>query len=210
MYPQSIQRRLITVSGAGKMSAQPDVATVQLGVVTKGKDLTRTQQENARVMTQVIQAVEGTGVPRSNIRTVDYSIQPQYDYIEGQQVFRGYEVRNIVSVTIENINQTGTVIDTAVQNGANQVTNIEFSVQNPEALYQEALSKALKEAYRKAQTIAQTMRMQLDPSPIKVVERKQEGVVPLAQTAVFSAPTPIEPGQLEVEAFVEVQFQVYV
>ncbi|WP_082235691.1 SIMPL domain-containing protein [Halobacillus massiliensis] len=208
MYPQSIEKRLVIVSGTGDVSAQPDVADVQLGVVTTGKNLSITQQENAQIMTQVIQSLERAGVPRKNIMTVDYSIQPQYDYVEGQQIFRGYEVRNIVSVTLENINKTGLIIDTAVQNGANQVLNIEFSVQNPEALYQEALSKALKNAYSKAQTITRTMRLQLDAAPVKVVETKQEGVRPL-QTAAYSTAAPVQPGQLEVKAFVEVQYRAY-
>ena len=70
--------------------------------------------------------------------------RPQYDYVEGRQVFRGYEVINSINVTIKNIEQVGTVIDTAVRNGVNQVSNIRFTVENEHIPYQEALSLALR------------------------------------------------------------------
>ncbi|MFC7062921.1 SIMPL domain-containing protein [Halobacillus seohaensis] len=206
MYSQSIHQRVMTVSGSGEIKAQPTVAVIQLGVVTESQSLTQAQQENARVMNQVIESIVKLGLPREAIQTADYSISPQYDYDSGTQVFRGYQVMNMISVTIEDINQTGEVIDTAVQNGANQVSNIQFSVKNPEVLYQRALSEALNDAYMKARSMARTMGLQLEPTPVKVIERMQGGGIPLAKAETFAAATPIEPGQLEIRASVEVKF----
>ncbi|MFG6150575.1 SIMPL domain-containing protein [Halobacillus sp. B23F22_1] len=209
MNHQSMQKRVMTVTGEGSASSQPDVASLQVGVVTESMNLTQAQQENARVMERVIASIVSLGVPRASIQTSEYTILPQYDYDSGSQVFRGYEVTNIITVKNENIGQTGEIIDTAVQNGANRVSTIQFSVKNPEALYQQALSEALRDAYLKANTLAGTMRAQLDPAPMKVMERGKDGPVPLAKAGTFASSTPIEPGQLEVEAAVEVQFQFF-
>ncbi|GGF34634.1 SIMPL domain-containing protein [Halobacillus andaensis] len=206
MNHQSMQKRVMTVTGEGIASAQPNVASIQIGVVTESMNLTQAQQENARMMERVIASIVNLGVPRASIQTSEYTILPQYDYDSGTQVFRGYEVTNMITVTNENIAQTGEIIDTAVQNGANRVSTIQFSVKNPEALYQQALSVALRDAYLKANTLAGTMRARLDPAPIKVMEGGKDGAIPLAKASTFAASTPIEPGQLEIEAAVEVQF----
>ncbi|MCP3029416.1 SIMPL domain-containing protein [Halobacillus sp. A5] len=209
MYPTTRRNRVMTVSGTGKVKAQPDMVTIELGVMTEGRELREVQEDNARVMQQVIESIVKMGVPEESIQTVEYSVVPRYDYDNGQQVFRGYQVTNRVSITIEDIPLTGAIVDSAVQSGANQVSGITFSVKNPDMLYQQALSEALRDAYGKAVTMAQAMRLQLDPSPIKVIERGEENAVPLAKAGTFASATPIEPGELQIEAAVEVQFQFF-
>ncbi|MFC7321569.1 SIMPL domain-containing protein [Halobacillus campisalis] len=211
MYPQTkaMQHRLMTVSGSGKVAAQPNVVNIQLGVVTEGQSLTQVQEENARVMERVIGSIVNLGVQRGSIQTADYSILPQYNYDSGSQVFQGYQVNHMISVTSEDIRLAGEIIDTAVQNGANQVIGVQFSIKQSEMLYQQSLSIALRDAYMKARSMAQTMGLTLDPAPVKVLERMPGGAFPLARGEAFATVTPIEPGQLEIEAFVEVQFQFY-
>ena len=202
-------RRVMTVTGIGSLSIIPDTVQIQLEVRTESKQLSQAQQENADLMDQVIQSLIELGIDREDIQTVSYNISPQYDYVEGRQVFRGYEVINSINVKIKNIEQTGIIIDTAVRNGVNQVSNIRFTVENEQIPYQEALSLALKNALAKAQTIANTIQLKLDPHPIKIVEKMREEPILYRSFAAseMSATTPIEPGQINIKATVEVQFQ---
>jgi uncharacterized protein YggE len=202
-------RRVMTVTGIGSLSIIPDTVQIQLEVRTESKQLSQAQQENADLMDQVIQSLLELGIDREDIQTVSYNISPQYDYVEGRQVFRGYEVINSINVKIKNIEQTGIIIDTAVRNGVNQVSNIRFTVENEQIPYQEALSLALKNALAKAQTIANTIQLKLDPHPIKIVETMREEPILYRSFAAseMSATTPIEPGQINIKATVEVQFQ---
>ena len=203
------KRRVMTVIGIGNQSVAPDIANIQLEVSTENMELTQAQQENATIMSQVIQALLNLGINREDIKTASYNIIPQYDYIEGRQVFRGYQVINAITVKITNIEQVGNVIDVAVQNGANRVSNIQFTVDKEELEYQKALSLALQNALVKAQTIANTMQLQLDPTPIKIVEEFREAPIPYQRFAAVetAASTPIEPGQITINATVNVQFQ---
>ena len=202
-------RRVMTVTGIGSLSIIPDTVQIQLEVRTESKQLSQAQQENADLMDQVIQSLLELGIDREDIQTVSYNISPQYDYVEGRQVFRGYEVINSINVKIKNIEQTGIIIDTAVRNGVNQVSNIRFTVENEQIPYQEALSLALQNALAKAQTIANTIQLKLDPHPIKIVEKMREEPILYRSFAAseMSATTPIEPGQINIKATVEVQFQ---
>jgi uncharacterized protein len=203
------QKRIMTVTGIGSISIAPDIVQIQLGVKTESKQLSQAQQENAELMNLVIESLLELGIARENIQTVSYNISPQYDYVEGRQVFRGYEVINSIDVKIKNIEQAGTIIDTAVRNGVNQVSNIRFTVENEQIPYQEALSLALKNALAKAQTIANTIHLKIDPHPVKIVEIMKEEPILYRSFAAseVSATTPIEPGQINIKATVEVQFQ---
>jgi uncharacterized protein YggE len=203
------QKRIMTVTGIGSISIAPDIVQIQLEVKTESKQLSQAQQENAELMNLVIESLLELGIARENIQTVSYNISPQYDYVEGRQVFRGYEVINSIDVKIKNIEQAGTIIDTAVRNGVNQVSNIRFTVENEQIPYQEALSLALKNALAKAQTIANTIHLKIDPHPVKIVEIMKEEPILYRSFAAseVSATTPIEPGQINIKATVEVQFQ---
>ena len=203
------QRRVVTVTGNGSLSVAPDTVQIQLEVRTESQQLSQAQQENAATMNQVIESLLQIGISRENIQTVSYNIFPQYDYVEGQQLFRGYEVTNAITVKMTTIEQVGNVIDVAVQKGANNVSNIQFTVEDEQLHYQQALSLALKNALAKAQTMADTMQLQLDPTPIKIVEgHRVESVAPRMFAAKeVSGSTPIEQGQMMINATVTVQFQ---
>lgn len=203
------KRRVMTVTGIGKVSVTPDTVQIQLEVSTENKTLSEAQQENARVMSQVINSLVEFGVNRENIKTVSYHIFPQYDYVEGEQVFRGYEVTNAIVVTSTEIDQIGKLIDIAVENGVNRVSNIQFTVSNEQLEYQQALRLALRNATAKAQTIAETMQFQFDTIPIKIVEQFTEppAVYRSLSTVEQYVSTPIEQGQITISATVKVQFQ---
>ncbi|WP_087973507.1 SIMPL domain-containing protein [Oceanobacillus rekensis] len=200
--------RTMTVTGNGSVSVQPDIARIQLAVVTEGESLSQAQQENTQTMNAVIEALLNLGILRENIQTTAYNIIPRYDYTDGQQVFRGYEVRNEITVEVQAIDQTGTIIDVAVQNGVNHVSNIQFTVQDRQRYYQEALVSALQNASVKSQTIAQTMQLNLDPTPIRIVDVTDDIITYKAFAAsADNLTTPIEPGEIIITAKVDVKFQ---
>lgn len=148
------------------------------------------------------------GIPREEIQTVDYSIQPLYDYVEGVQQFRGYQVSHMLSVTIDEIGSVGQVIDSAVEAGANRVIDIQFSVSHPEVFYQLALTRALEDAVGKAETLAEAMNTDLDLVPVKVVELSSDSPITYQTFALAESGggTPIEPGQMDIKARIEAKF----
>jgi len=201
--------RKIIVIGNGEIAIEPNIATVQLEVVTVNEQLSEAQQENATAMNNVIQSLLRLGIPRENIKTVSYTIFPKYDYVNGEQIFRGYEVSNAISVKITDIEQVGEVIDTATENGANRVSNIQFTVENAEQYKQEAIVRALRNAQMKARTIANALHLQAEPQPVQIVEVEQGGQpVPFQALAKSNqTTTPIESGQIIITATLRVQFQ---
>lgn len=201
--------RVMTVTGNASLSLNPDKVSIQLEVMTENEQLSLAQQENARKMNQVIKSLVQLRIPQENIQTTAYNINPIYDYIDGEQVFRGYRVSNMITVQIKNIDQAGKIIDVAVQNGVNQVSNIQFSIEDEQIAYQQTLSAALKNAIAEAQVIAETLNINFDPIPIKIVEETIANPATFKTFATMDSgvSTPIEPGQIIVRATIKAQFQ---
>ncbi|MGP4068431.1 SIMPL domain-containing protein [Halobacillus sp. B29] len=203
-------RRTITVHGEGYVLTRPDTASAQIGFVNQDTDIRKAQSLNSSTIQQITDALVQAGIPQENIQTSEYSVSPQYDFVDGKQVFRGYEVTHILAVTIEDVEQTGYVIDTAVSNGANRIASIQFTLKRPQAAYQKTLQIALGHALASAQTIANTMNLKLDQTPIQIIEKDggRAASRSFAQAEmVSSGAVPIAPGELKTSARVEVKFQ---
>ncbi|WML45257.1 SIMPL domain-containing protein [Neobacillus sp. PS3-40] len=201
---------LLEVVGDGEITIPPNLATINLGVVTEGKELIQAEQENAISITKIINSLLSLGVPKKLIQTFDYRIESEYDFDQGKQLFRGYKVTHLLNVKIEDLNLVGKIVDTSVQQGANYVANVQFTVKNKEAVYQQALSAAIDNALHKAQTIAGSLKVHLFPTPIQVTESVGEGARPLINQSVTYVKgitsTQFEPGELIVKARVIAKF----
>lgn len=200
----------IKVVGEGKITIQPDIATVTLGVETERKELREAQSENALIFSNIVQALTNLGIKKEDMQTVNFTIFPIYDFLDGQQIFRGYRVEHMLQVTVTDISKVGTLVDAAVDAGANRFSNIAFNMSHPEKTYREALNRALNDAIEKAQMIATSLNISLNPTPMKIVEEKIQnaGPVPFMGSAlVKSATTEIEPGKQEIQAFITALFE---
>ena len=202
-----LNRGKITVMGRGRVSASPDTAILTIGVTSEGDDLQRIQEENALISSRVIKTLLSHGIQRDNIKTQSYTIEPLYDYTNGNQIFKGYRVSNILITETSRLGDIGAIIDDAVASGANNIQGISFSVKNPDIYYNEALRLALRNAQSKALTLAQEMNIKIDRVPISIQE--QVAPVPYGSSALIkaSAATPILPGTLDIIAELEAIFK---
>ncbi|SDY05820.1 hypothetical protein SAMN05421736_101258 [Evansella caseinilytica] len=201
----------IIVFGEGVITVQPEQAVISLGAITEAASLQEAQQENAERISSVIQAVSQLNIPERDIQTADFQIDTMYDYIDGQQTFRGYQVMHLLTIRVaQQLNQAGLIVDAAVNNGANTVRSVRFTLKDRSARYLEALQKASLDGFTKARAIASRLHVVLDPAPVKIVEKeKQEPIVPfqtMALEAMSVVETPIRPGTMIEKASLEMTF----
>jgi len=154
----------ISVSGVCEISVPADVGYIQMGVETQDKDVKKAQQDNAKDMQKVIDAVKELGLADEDITTSNYSIYPYYDYYDGSipQEPDYYTVSNTVKLRVKDLDILGDVIDIAAEAGANRAYNIYFDAEDTDASKDEALANAVADALRKAGIIA-------DAADVKVV-----------------------------------------
>ncbi|ERN54547.1 SIMPL domain-containing protein [Alkalihalophilus marmarensis] len=197
----------LTVNGEGEVSVMPDQAEITLGVVTEAETVSESQQVNNDIFSAVISALNEIGIEDSQIQTITYRIEPRYDYVEGVQQFRGYEVTHMINIKVEDITQAGDVVDTAVANGANVIQSIQFTVADSTDLYRQALQLALEDAKGKAMALTETLNVTLNETPQKIIERSGGAPVRMYDGATFSTQaTPIQAGTISVRASVEAVF----
>ncbi|GHI01013.1 SIMPL domain-containing protein [Neobacillus kokaensis] len=206
----SLKWNVMKVNGEGVVDVRPDSASVNLGVITESKELIAAQKENSVKSTNVINSLVSQGIGHERIKTFDYRIDSDYDYIEGKQIFRGYKVTNILKVKIDDLAGVGKVVDEAVKSGINYVSNVQFSVENKEHFYKQALTLALTDSIEKAKTLAAALKVHLNPTPRLIIESGTT-VHPLSnypETLVKGiSSTPFEPGQIQVKASILAEFQ---
>lgn len=204
----------VLVVGDSVVQAQPDTAIVTVSVITQNKRALEAQQENARRTEAVMNALKAAAGTGAEVKTSGYSLQPQRVYKENQPpTIVGYEARNSVTVTLGDLSRVGNVIDAATLSGANDVSNVAFTLRQDRQARDRALSEATREAVGKAQMIAQALGGRVG----RIVEVQEEGFQqrppqPLYRAELMvsrdSTATPIEIGSLEITSRVQLIAEV--
>ncbi|MDW0110237.1 SIMPL domain-containing protein [Sporosarcina aquimarina] len=197
----------MVVGGTGMVSGKPDLVSIQLGITTHAAQLSDALTDNSDRSQSVIDQLTALGVSREDIQTSLFNVSPQYDYIDGQQHFREYEVHHQLKVTVRDIQDVGEIIDAAVRAGATEVSSIQFSIDNSSELYEEALTKAVRNAQSHALALAQAAEVVLNHVPVHIQETTQPQAMPFTVQAMkMSKAPPIESGVLEVVANVMITY----
>jgi len=146
----------ITVSADGTVEASPDQAVVRVAVTATGNDSAAVRDDVASRVETMRSALESAGVPAENVRTAYFDIRQERQPTESGVERGQYVGTHAFEITVEDTDAAGSVIDTAVNNGADRVDGVSFTLSDEkrESLYQDALTNAMGNAETRAQTLA--------------------------------------------------------
>ena len=212
----SNQQQGISVSGQGKVTAAPDIATLGLGIEAEEVTVAEAQSRAAEAMERVMTSLTENGVAKKDIQTQYFSIRrvTKWDRVKEVETVVGYRVTNMVTAKIRDIDEAGTIIDDVAKAGGDltRIDNISFSVDDPSDYHEEAREKAMAEAKAKAKQLADLADVNLG-KPTYITEGTQS--LPIYQRGVVMeeamgapAPTPISPGELEISLTVQVVYAI--
>ncbi|WP_455480393.1 SIMPL domain-containing protein [Bartonella sp. B12(2025)] len=153
----------ITVTATGESQAAPDMAIINLAVVTHDKTAQEALASNNKSMNDIINAFKKNNVQENDLQTSGLSIYgSDFDkYQEKKNNEKLYYVSNSLTVRIRDLANAGKIFDQAMALGVNLVNGITFTNANTKPFYQEARKKAIAEAIEKAETIAQAANLKL-------------------------------------------------
>ena len=203
------QFRQITVTGQGEASAEPDMATLSIGVEVQAKTPGKALADNAERMTAVMGRLKEAGIAEKDLRTSQLGVWPVYSERNQPQRIVGYRASNQLSVIIRDIDRLGGVLDQAVADGANRVNGPSFSVADPEPLLAEARDAAVSDAIAKAERYAAAAGVTL--GDVLSIDEAGGGVpFPGRQmrAEAMAASTPIAPGESSLSASVTMTFAI--
>ena len=202
-------RGSISTTGTGVVNAAPDIATINIGVTTLGKDAAKAHAANLTANNAIHNAVKSLGIPAKDIQTNNYYFSPEYRVKgDGRQEISGFVVNNKVTVTIRDVSMVGKVIDTALANGANTIDSISFSLSDTKVYRTEALKTAVQNARSQAEIIASSLGVRIVGvrSANENSHFAQDYKLYAPIEASYDVSTPIEAGTLSMEATVQVDF----
>jgi uncharacterized protein YggE len=203
---------MLEVAADGTSTRTPDLAVIQAGVVTQAATAGDAMRQNSARMTTVLGALRRAGVAERDIQTSSIALSPQYRYAENQPpVITGYQASNQVSVRFRDIAKSGTILDTLVREGANNISGPNLTIDKPEAALDEARTAAVATARARAELYAKAAGLRVD----RILSISEGGAssppmpMPQAGLARFSADkaeTQIAAGEQELRVSLSVRF----
>lgn len=230
----------IWVSGNGKASGAPDVAVVSLGVESVEDTAATARANAAAAMRRVTTALTGAKVASADIQTRYFNISPRYQSVEVERCdsdsdgeaekeqaskescykvwenrLIGYSVSNQATVKIRDLGNVGGIIDAVAEAAGNlvRINGINFSIDDPKDLQDEARANAVKDMQRRAESLAELSGVKLGRLVYITEGASYNPPQPLygrAEMAFASADTStsISPGELDISATVQGVFLI--
>lgn len=168
----------ISVSGEGEAFAKPDVAEVSFSINEKGKTVAEAQEKVNAKMKKIMEFLATSGVEEKDIKNTYYNFNPTYEWQrtasapvvctaygcpspEGKQVQTGFEVTQSIDVKIRKIDDAGKIVGGLGEQGATNMSNINFTIDNEDGLKEEARKQAIEKAKAKAEKLAKDLGVDL-------------------------------------------------
>lgn len=173
---------VVTVSGEGEVFAVPDRATFTFSVVEEAKTVEEAQTAATEKINALIDYLEDADVEEGDIRTVSYNVYPRYEFRrenaqstigfpEGSRELVGFEVRQSIEVKVEDTEKAGELLSGVGARGASDISGLQFTIDDEDALLAEARKAAIDDAQQKAEQLARDLDVRL----IRVVSFHESG-----------------------------------
>ncbi|MGE5540875.1 MAG: SIMPL domain-containing protein [Bacillota bacterium] len=213
----------ITVSGTGKASAAPTIATISFTVEENASTVAAAQDAATKRTNDALAAIKKLGVEDKDVQASGYSVTPQYEsrpcpagsYCpQDTSKITGYKVYQSITVKVRDTAKAGDVLAALGQAGVQNVSGPNFAVDDDTAVQAEARGKAIDDARAKAETLAKQLHVHLG----KVINFSESGgTMPYyaygkggaadSLVAPQAAPT-LPPGQNETSVTVSVTYEI--
>ncbi|ENN91210.1 outer membrane protein [Bartonella bovis 91-4] len=203
----------IVVTAIGESQATPDMAIINLSIVTYDKTAQKALADNNKFMNNVMSSFKNNNIQEHDLQTSNLSIyQSSSDKQKEQKNHENlYEVSNSLTVRIRDLSNVGKIFDQAISLGINSVHGITFTNADTKPFYKEARKKAIAEAIEKAKTLAQAANLKLG----KIIEINENNnsfhpTQRLNRSAQFAnyADTNFSSGELNYNVSVTVTFSI--
>jgi uncharacterized protein len=215
----TVQPPTISVNGDGEVRAEPDMATLSLGVTAVAPTSQAAMDEVNRKLAAVVAGARSLGIGDRDLQTSGLSLQPNYRQRPRNDdtplEIESYRASNNVTIVVRTLSQAGPVLDAATAAGANSVGGIRFGVSNFEELRLQALTQATANASTKAQAIASGAGVTITGVASLSEESSSVPSRPFAaadsagaRVAAEAAPTVVETGELTIRARVHASYYI--
>lgn len=203
----------LAVTGTGKIDVTPDIANVDIGItVSSSPSVADTQQKINTVNNKIIEEIKKLNIKAEDIKTSNYSINPEYDPVKGTQSTKAYMGNANIRVKVKDISQVSKVVETATAAGANQILGVAYAVDDVAKYREEARNKAIENAKDQANKLSSNLGLKIGKITNLVENSVNGNPIYLPEKATFGfssadAGANFAPGTQTVESTVTVYFE---
>jgi len=143
----------IYVGADGKFETAPDTALIQFNISARAntaKEAYELASQQAEATRQVLRA---NSIDPKSAEVGFYALTPQYDYKDAKHHVIGYQVTTSVSVKLKDFAKIGPVTQQLADASVGESQSLTYTLESTE----EAKSKAVADAYRRARASAQAL-----------------------------------------------------
>ncbi len=158
---QNKQENTITVTGEAETSQKPDTARVSFTITKKSPHLNEaTTSVNERI-DALIKALQQDHIKESDIKTLRYNVEPEYDWNDGNRRFSGYRVSQVLEIKIRDLKMVDIVLSKIAQHHVDNVSQLRFYIDDDDAIKKDLRQKAIKDAKENAKELAKDLGVEL-------------------------------------------------
>ena len=204
----------ILVTGSATIQSSPDLATLRVGVQSFDKNVEKAVNDNNTKIESIILNLENKGLTEKDMETDQFNISPQREYRNNNPpIVVGYNVSNILTVKIRNLESLGEIMQVTVGSGANTINGLSFSIEDPNPLRQKARGLAMEDALSRAEILADASGIEVG-KPISIQELSYGGPVVKSENLAgaefaMDARIPIQtPSEVGIQINLQVRFEI--
>lgn len=137
----------ISVTGEGKVKVIPDQALITVGFQNSGAVAKEVKALNDEVVDRVIKFLRKMGIPATDFKTNNVSLNKGYDY---EKKKNNFQANQSLSITLKDLSKYDDVMMGLNDAGVNTINGVEFKSSKMEEYEREARKKAILDAKQKA------------------------------------------------------------
>jgi uncharacterized protein len=210
------QLRTIGVSGQGEVRAEPDRATVTLGVESRKPKLEDARAAVAKTVDAVLKLTRDLKIDPKQVRSTRINVQPEYNWGSGnpnERTLIGYYVARQVEVELHDLEKLGQLLEKSTDLGVNQMGDPRLDSSKRQDLVREALAKAVVDARQNAEVVAKAAGAKLgNARTINANTEFTQPPVPMVRAMAMEAKAaggaPYQSGEMTFNATVTVQYDL--
>ena len=153
--------RVVQVTGQGEATVAPDRAQLSMAIEARNADLAIAERSINDSTRAALAALKGLGLKDEDISTASYAVNPEYDWVDNRQVFRGYFARREINLALRDLAKMGDVMQKLTKAGVNQINPPVLQSSKLKQIERGALAAAMDDAVGQARVVAESLTMKL-------------------------------------------------
>jgi len=147
------QPNTVFVGADGKFETAPDTALIQFNITAQAESAKAAYDQAAKSAETTRQVLRTNGIDPKTAEIGFFSVNPMYDWKNPKRKVIGYQVTTSVSLKLKDFSKIGAITQQLADADVSESQSLSYTLDNID----EAKTKAVADAYRRARASAQSL-----------------------------------------------------